>query len=136
MLFVEWISVPTFDSFVYHVREIGEDGNPGMVVLQHRAGFVPIGNPNNVKCDLNIPDIEPVNPETAERTIPFMQDPKPEWRPCNSIDLAFRNQAGCPLHAYWAKSLTEVPQEGFSCGEEFKFHLGTLPATQDFMDGE
>ena len=40
---------------------------------------------------------------------------------------------GCPLHVYWANNLKDVPAEGFSCGEKFKFHLGTKPATQDFM---
>ena len=29
--------------------------------------------------------------------------------------------------------MADVPAEGFSCGEKFKFHLGTKPATQDFM---
>jgi hypothetical protein len=33
-----WTSVPTFESFVYHVIEINEDGTRGDVVLQHRAG--------------------------------------------------------------------------------------------------
>jgi hypothetical protein len=32
----EWTSVPTFESFVYHVREIDEDGKVGKVVLQVR----------------------------------------------------------------------------------------------------
>ena len=35
--FSEWISVPTFESYVYHVREIDKNG-PGRLVLQHRAG--------------------------------------------------------------------------------------------------
>ena len=30
--------MPTFESFVYHVIEINEDGTRGDVVLQHRAG--------------------------------------------------------------------------------------------------
>ena len=34
----DWTSVPTFESFVYHVREIDDKGDPGDVVLQHRAG--------------------------------------------------------------------------------------------------
>ena len=32
----EWTSVPTWDSFVYHVREIDEEGAAGNVVLQVR----------------------------------------------------------------------------------------------------
>ena len=39
-IFLDWTSVPTFESFVYHVREIDGDGAPGNVVLQHRAGMV------------------------------------------------------------------------------------------------
>merc|ERR1712028_80297 len=44
---------------------------------------------------------------------------------------------------YWANMLgredlnTEatlgLPDIGFTCAEQYKFHLGTLPATQDFM---
>lgn len=30
----DWTSVPTFESFVYHVREIDEDGSAGKIVLQ------------------------------------------------------------------------------------------------------
>ena len=26
-----------------------------------------------------------------------------------------------------------LPDSGFTCAEQYKFHLGTLPATQDFM---
>lgn len=32
----EWVSVPTFESFVYHVREIEDDGQAGKIVLQVR----------------------------------------------------------------------------------------------------
>eukprot|EP00980_Cylindrotheca_fusiformis_P028287 scaffold22589_cov138-Cylindrotheca_fusiformis.AAC.50 len=129
----DWISVPTYESFVYHVREIEDDGNPGKVVLQHRAGLIPIGNPNQYDCDASLPDVEPVNPTTAERKIEFGRTPTPESRPCNTVDISFRNQVGCPLHVYWANRLDDVPQDGFSCGEKFKFHLGTKPAPQDFM---
>ena len=38
VLFIEWASVPVYESFVYHVREIDEAGKAGNVVLQHRAG--------------------------------------------------------------------------------------------------
>jgi len=130
----DWISVPTYESFVYHVREISpETGKPGNVVIQHRAGLVPIGNPNQYDCDANLPDVEPVNPKTAERKVEFGRTPTPQARPCNTVDISFRNQVGCPLHVYWANRLDEIPTEGFSCGEKFKFHLGTKPAPQDFM---
>ncbi|KAL3940675.1 MAG: hypothetical protein SGBAC_004840 [Bacillariaceae sp.] len=131
----EWISVPTYESFVYHVREISsETGKPGDVVLQHRAGLIPICNPNSYECDANLPDVEPANPETAERKAEFGRTPTPKAaRPCNTVDISFRNQVGCPLHVYWANRMSEIPSEGFSCGEKFKFHLGTKAAPQDFM---
>ena len=134
----EWQSVPTFESFVYVVREmLPEGGGPGDVLLQHRAGMVPIGNPRNLNsCQVSNPDVEPVNPETADRKPEFKRTPTHKQRPCNTIDIGFRNQAQCPLHVYWANRLGEdgdVPEQGFNCGEKFKFHLGTKPATQDFM---
>jgi len=129
----DWISVPTYESHVYHVREISsETGKPGPVVLQYQAGLIPIGNPNQYDCDANLPDVEPVNPKTAERKMEFGRSPTPEARPCNTVDISFRNQVGCPLHVYWANRLDEASVEGF-CGEKFKFHLGTKPAPQDFM---
>jgi hypothetical protein len=129
----EWLNIPTFDSFVYHVREIEDDGGPGSVVLQHRMGLIPLGNPNQLACDANSPDVEPVHPETAVIQQDFARKAFPPRRPCNTIDLGFRNQVGCPLHVYWANSLDDVPTEGFTCGERFRFHMGTKPATQDFM---
>ena len=131
----EWKAVPAFESYVYHVRALSKDNKPGEILLQHRAGLVPIGNPNSVACDPSIPDVEPVNPLTAQRKAEFARTPTPKVRRCNTMDVGFRNQAGCPLHVYWAGSVTpeDVPASGFTCGEKFKFHLGTKPATQDFM---
>ena len=49
----DWTSVPTFESFVYHVREVVSAGDGGAaaelgpILLQHRAGLVAIGNPND-----------------------------------------------------------------------------------------
>jgi hypothetical protein len=129
----EWLNVPTFDSFVYHAREIEDDGIAGQVVLQHRVGLIPIGNPSNLGCDLSKPDVEPVDPETAVRIQDYSRKPTPAKRPCNVVDVGFRNQAGCPLHVYWASGMGDVPSSGFNCGEKFRFHLGTKPATQDFM---
>jgi hypothetical protein len=54
-------------------------------------------------------------------------------RPCNTIDIGFRNQVGCPLSVYYASTLTEVPDKGFSCDENYKFHMGTQSSSQDFM---
>lgn len=129
----EWTSVPTFESFVYHVREIDENGASGNILLQHRVGLIPLGNPNQVDCDPTAPDIEPVDPETAETKPEVARTKTHEFRRCNTMDIGFRNQAGCPLHVYWANGQRELPGEGFTCGEKFKFHVGTKPATQDFM---
>jgi hypothetical protein len=128
----EWKAVPTFESFVYHARELTEEG-PGNILLQHRAGLVPIGNPNAYGCDASLPDVEPLHVQTAARKQEFSRTPTHELRRCNTIDLGFRNQVGCPLHVYWAGNIEQVPDLGFSCGEQFKFHMGTKPATQDFM---
>ena len=124
----------TFDSFVYHVREIDDDGNVGRVVLQHRVGLIPIGNPRGLQCDLSKPDVEPVDPKTAVIIQEYTRPPVPEVRRCNIVDVSFRNQAGCPLHVYWASGTKTIPETGFNCGEKFRFHLGTKPATQDFMN--
>lgn len=98
----EWAAIPTFESFVYHVREIdGETGAPGNVLLQHRAGLVPIGNPRQYECDASLPDVEPLDPETAARKEEFSRTPTHKHRRCNTIDIGFRNQVGCPLHLYW-----------------------------------
>lgn len=129
----QWLNVPTFESFVYHGREIEDDGTVGQIVLQHRVGLIPIGNPSKLSCDLSKPDVEPVDPETAVVVQDFARKPTPATRPCNVVDVSFRNQAGCPLHVYWASGMSDVPDSGFSCGEKFRFHLGTKPAPQDFM---
>jgi hypothetical protein len=130
----EWTSVPTFESFVYHVREIQEDGAPGDVVLQHRVGLVPIGNPRDYDCDASLPDVEPFDPNTGVQVQEYRRKPTHPQRPCNTIDVGFRNQVGCPVHMYWANQLADVPGEGFNCGEKFRFHLGTKPAPQDFFE--
>lgn len=132
----DWTSVPTFESFVYHVREIEEDGTAGNVVLQHRAGLVPVGNPHDYPCDASKPDVEPFDPDTGARKQEFRRTPTHQHRPCNTIDVGFRNQVGCPLHVYWANQLSDenVPDSGFNCGEKFKFHLGTKPSPQDFFE--
>jgi len=134
----DWTSVPTFQSFVYHVREMsGENGQLGEVLLQHRAGMVPLGNPQEHACSAAAPDVEPVNPETGKTKPEFARKATIKNRPCNTIDVGFRNQVGCPLHVYWANQ--QIPEEvatnGFNCGERFQFHLGTKHAPQDFFEG-
>jgi hypothetical protein len=130
----DWTSVPTFESFVYHVREIQDDGTPGSILLQHRAGLIPIGNPRDYDCDASSLDVEPFDPDTGAQVVAFQRQKTHPVRPCNTIDVGFRNQVGCPVHMYWANQLSDVPGQGFSCGEKFRFHLGIKPAPQDFFD--
>ncbi|KAG7352079.1 hypothetical protein IV203_008127 [Nitzschia inconspicua] len=130
----DWTSVPTFESFVYHVRELEKDGSAGKIVLQHRAGLVPLGNPHDYPCDASLPDVPPMDPDTGVTLPSFQRQRTHPVRPCNTIDVGFRNQVGCPLHVYWARGLSEVPENGFNCGEKFRFHLGTKPAPQDFFE--
>jgi len=134
----DWTSVPTFESFVYHVREIDEEGGLGNVVLQHRAGMIPLGG-NAPKRELEHIDPEPFSLEsvgTEDNPKPQVQEVgrKPtRIRPCNVVDLGFRNEAGFPLSVYWANNLVDVPETGFSCAEQYKFHMGLKTAPQDFM---
>lgn len=87
----DWTSVPTFQSFVYHVRELAENG-PGPILLQHRAGMIPLGNPQNVQCAAAAPDVEPVEPKTGVTNKEFGRQGTDPNRRCNTIDVGFRNQ--------------------------------------------
>jgi len=135
-----WISIPTFESFVYHVREIDDDGALGNIVLQHRVGMIPIGNPHgDNQCDATSLDVEPYSPGLELEEQEFGRASKKDWREgkrdwaCNMIYIGFRNQLGCPLSVYWANTLEEVPEQGFSCDEKYRFHMGTQASSQDFM---
>jgi len=79
-------------------------------------------------------DLEPFSPDTVAAGQPEYGRPEPSSeRPCNIIDVGFRNEAGCPLSVYWASGLSDVPESGFACAETYQFHMGTHPAPQDFM---
>jgi len=135
----DWISVPTFESFVYHVRAIDKEGNPGDVVLQHRAGMIPLGRKNGAPADENSIDPEPFSPDrvgTVDHPNPVVQEAGrkgTQLRPCNTVDIGFRNYAAFPLSVFWASHLDLVPEVGFTCAEKYKFHMGTMDAPQDFM---
>jgi len=129
----DWISVPTFESFVYHVREVEKNG-PGRLVLQHRAGMVPLGKPSASDAKKTF-DVEPFSPRSLEANPPLEETGRvgTKSRPCNVIDIGFRNMAGVPLAVYYAGNLKEIPGAGFSCHEMYHFHMGLNPAPQDFM---
>ena len=94
--------------------------------------MIPIGNPRDFSCSANLIDAEPFSPETVAQP-PQQQEVGrggTRTRPCNTIDVGFRNQVGCPLSVYWANNLVDVPEQGFSCDEKYKFHMGTKAAPQ------
>jgi hypothetical protein len=125
----EWKAVWTHEGHVFHVRELDpETGQAGRIILQHRTGLVPIGQGvTGLSCPEA--DVEPVAPEFSRS---FPEHGK-RLRPCNHIDIGFRNAANCPLHAYYIPyqhALSAGPQQ---CpAEEFRFHLGLDPITPDF----
>lgn len=132
----EWKSFITWESHIFHVRQMLEDGSMGPVLLQHRPGLIPIRNRYGppITCDPNEPDPEPIVEETQERDPEFARTPPQVGRPCNTLDIGFRNQVGCPVHVYYtgmqgANTTTGEP----TCMEDFKFHLGLNSRPNDFM---
>lgn len=138
----DWTSIPTFESYVYHVREIDENGNPGDLVLQHRAGMIPLGNAGDNLCGTpnEVIDPEPFVPETTGPDGNPVQQKQEGGRgelgvnrKCNTIDVGFRNKVGCPLTVSYSGGSKEVPDQGFMCDEHYSFHMGTNDAPQDFF---
>lgn len=151
----EWKSLMTHEGHVFHVREILQDGSMGRVLMQHRVGLYPVTNRygHELNCDPTDPDPEPVvvKEETGEQTRDpdFAREAPRKMRPCNVLDIGFRNEVGCPLNAYYtgmyqmkgvAKPRGNVTalkngeaHTPKSCHEVFKFHLGKSDHPQDFM---
>jgi len=115
--------IRTFDGHVFHARTWDAEANAlGPVVLQHRTGLIPVGQKfQELSCPAQ--DIEPLNDPNFQRTPPALD------RPCNHMDIGFRNMANCPLHGYYIQS------NATSCQEKFKFHLGMNTNPEDFMWG-
>lgn len=121
----QWKPIYTFEGHVFHVRELNsDDGTTGRLLVQHRAGLVPIGANIDPALLVNCPlqDVEPAKDPNFQRT------PPRDNRPCNIVDLGFRNRAGCPIHAYFVRAT------GDTCQEEFRFHLGVHAETDDFAN--
>ena len=93
--------------------------------------MVPLGKPSSVPDEKRI-DPEPFSPRSLEAKPPPEETGRigTKARPCNIIDVGFRNQAGFPLSVYYAGNLVQVPNAGFSCSEEYHFHMGLNPAPQ------
>jgi hypothetical protein len=145
------------------VREILKDGGMGQVLLQHRVGLIPITNKygHELNCDPNDPDPEPVvevGNGQVDRDPNFAREAPRTYRPCNVLDVGFRNEVGCPINAYYtgmyqmkgvakprgnnlpiragganATDMAEGPHTPKSCHEVFKFHLGLKENTPNFM---
>jgi hypothetical protein len=125
----EWMAVYAFEGHEFVVREILKSGIAGNVLLQHRAGLIPIGTNfaamAGMSCD-PAHDIEPMIDETTTSPV-FRRTPTQIDRPCNTMDIGFRNVADCPLHGYYVRG------EGDKCTEKFKLHLGVESVTNDFV---
>jgi hypothetical protein len=124
----EWRAFHTHQGHVFHVREVLKDGSAGKILLQHRVGLVPVGGGGRRSLVCPDADDEPVvlAPDGSKQTDPsFQRTQGPADRDCNTVEVGFRNAAGCPLHGYYLR-----PDE---CTEGFKFHLGVNPAAPDFM---
>lgn len=123
----QWLSVFAWDGHVFHARSYDpETGNLGPVVLQHRMGLIPIGAKfQDLVCPVDDP--EPLINQLRDPN--FQRTPPTNNRPCNTVDIGFRNMANCPLNGYYIESSPD------SCKEEFKFHLGKNPMPLDFMWG-
>jgi len=125
------------------------------VLLQHRVGLVPVTNKygHELNCDPNDPDLEPIVEVAgvADLDPNFAREQPRVDRPCNTLDIGFRNEVGCPLNAYYTgmyqmKGVAKPRGENFpfangaagphtakSCHEVFKFHLGLQDRTENFM---
>ncbi|GKZ00949.1 hypothetical protein MPSEU_001046400 [Mayamaea pseudoterrestris] len=128
--------IHTFEGHVFSVRSMHEDGSTGNVLLQHRAGLIPVGtHAQQLACPSTDPEpvIEVQTPATPSSpsevkivTHPdFARVPVKQFKQCNMLELGFRNQANCPLHAYWVHPNT--------CQERFTYHLGTNHQAADYQ---
>ena len=103
----QWTSLHTYEGHVFHTREILKDGSMGQVLMQHRVGLIPVTNKygHELSCDPNDPDPEPlveVSPGQVDRDPNYAREAPRAMRPCNVLDVGFRNEVGCPLNAYYS----------------------------------
>jgi hypothetical protein len=125
-----WMAVYTFEGHEFVVREVKLVGAAttvaGNVLMQHRAGLIPIGATSQ---SLSCPKAD-VEPKVNDTTAPgYQRTPPAINRRCHTMDIGFRNVANCPLHGYYVDS----DDSGTSCTEEFKLHLGVESVTRDFV---
>lgn len=126
----QWMALHTFQGHSFQARQLLPDGSAGPVLMQHRVGLIPIGSniPPELLMNCPVEDIEPIREDTTRDPF-YARTPPAQGRPCHTLDVAFRNVAGCPMHGYYVS-----PADNDDCQETFKFHLGretnNLP---DFM---
>ena len=95
-------------------------------------GMIPLGKAARNSNTKQI-DPEPFSPGSVNAPKPQEQEVGRQGtrdRPCNIIDMGFRNEAGVPLSVYYANNMMEVPDVGFNCAEEYHFHMGLKAAPQ------
>jgi hypothetical protein len=125
-----FMAIYAFEGHQFVAREvIKETGLAGNVLAQHRAGLIPVGT---YSTGLQCPDVdvEPVVENTNIVAPEFRRTPPASHRPCNTMDIGFRNEAECPLHVYYVSS--NPGEDDNSCTEAFKFHLGVESVVDDF----
>lgn len=133
-----WMAVYAYEGHEFVVRELLTSGVAGNVLLQYRAGLIPIGlhaQHNQYKCPET--DLEPKVNET--HTAPAFARTTPQvHRPCHTMDVGFRNLANCPLHGYYVRSGPNEQQQQnnatTSCTEHFKLHLGVQDVVPDYLN--
>jgi len=94
--------------------------------------MIPLGNAAPESNAKQI-DPEPFSPASVDTPKPQEQEVGrlgSQDRPCNIIDMGFRNEAGVPLSVYYASNIMEVPDVGFNCAENYHFHMGLKAAPQ------
>ena len=101
------------------------------------VGMIPLGRKASPDKKAHIdpepfppPKLDPVHPRKVEPEIEAGRLSPLLDRKCNIIDIGFRNEAGFPLSVFWAGTMVDVPDNGFSCGEKYKFHMGLNAAPQ------
>ena len=101
------------------------------------VGMIPLGRKASPDKKAHIdpepfppPKLDPVHPRKVEPEIEAGRLSPLLDRKCNIIDIGFRNEAGFPLSVFWAGTTVDVPDNGFTCGEKYKFHMGLNAAPQ------
>ena len=116
----QWMSVLTVEGHELTATEIKPDGTTGRILLRHTAGLIPIGAHLQGEI-MGCPQIDEPPMHQNKFDPMFDRTPAAVDRPCNTIDVGFRNMAGCPLNAFY---VTPSADENVACSESFKFHLG------------